>query len=459
MFSLLRITLYCAIYLLVIQLTFLQASYKTCYFSIDITSIDSVRHPSCDFVNLQVPVFKLQVFTFLKMPVVTRSMLRKRDSGINDISTEISTLSTDHTINLAISSSPISSLPVPSLPVSSCEPSSVLVSSDTQFEISNTNNLEFSNLCGLCPVSTICHSSQFFQMESECDENNSTMKRDSDPPDSLRPNEENIMKVLMAISNQMMANMQDLQNQILQNHQDLQDQLIQNDLKLTAEIQRLNQDHEAFKQQSRAALMSLQSSPLPTSFPQVSNPIPDPSSSVGGIPVSHSTGLSLTTPVSAQPSSTATMSSSVPSASLSNDAFQAQMLQLLSDTFSKLSTAITASKNDSKLEWPKFSGEVSKFKEWYLAIMAQLSLPPWTTLYDPIKNDIVQSTSNSQLNGKLYTKLLVCLEGQAIKNMISWKHLRANGLLFLQELHQMYKPKNVSEVLATKTAEFWSKLK
>jgi hypothetical protein len=296
-------------------------------------------------------------------------------------------------------------------------------------------------------------------MESECDENNSTMKRDSDPPDSLRPNEENIMKVLMAISNQMMANMQDLQNQILQNHQDLQDQLIQNDLKLTAEIQRLNQDHEAFKQQSRAALMSLQSSPLPTSFPQVSNPIPDPSSSVGGIPVSHSTGLSLTTPVSAQPSSTATMSSSVPSASLSNDAFQAQMLQLLSDTFSKLSTAITASKNDSKLEWPKFSGEVSKFKEWYLAIMAQLSLPPWTTLYDPIKNDIVQSTSNSQLNGKLYTKLLVCLEGQAIKNMISWKHLRANGLLFLQELHQMYKPKNVSEVLATKTAEFWSKLK
>jgi hypothetical protein len=74
----------------------------------------------------------------------------------------------------------------------------------------------------------------------------------------------------------------------------------------------------------------------------------------------------------------------------------------LNDTFSKLSTAITDLKNDSKLEWPKFSGEVSKFKEWYLAIMAHLSLPPWTTLYDPIKNDIVQSTSNSQLNGKLY---------------------------------------------------------
>jgi len=90
-------------------------------------------------------------------------MLRKRDSGINNISTEISTPSTDHTINLAISSSPISSIPVPPLLVSSRKPSSVLVFSDTQFEISNTNNLEFSELCGLCKVSTISHSSQFFK--------------------------------------------------------------------------------------------------------------------------------------------------------------------------------------------------------------------------------------------------------------------------------------------------------
>ncbi len=64
-------------------------------------------------------------------------------------------------------------------------------------------------------------------------------------------------------------------------------------MKLTAEIQWLNQDYEAFKQQSQAALISLQSSPLPSNFPQVSNPIPDPSSLVGGIPVSHSTGLNL----------------------------------------------------------------------------------------------------------------------------------------------------------------------
>jgi hypothetical protein len=46
-----------------------------------------------------------------------------------------------------------------------------------------------------------------------------------------------------------------------------------------------------------------------------------------------------------------------------------------------------------------------------------------------------------------------------MKNMISRKHVRANGLLLLHELHQMYKPKNVPEVIAAKMAEFWSKMK
>jgi hypothetical protein len=91
--------------------------------------------------------------------------------------------------------------------------------------------------------------------------------------------------------------------------------------------------------------------------------------------------------------------------------------------------------------------------------MAQLSLPPWTPLYDSVKNGIVPTTSDNQLNGKLYAKLLVCLEGQAMKNMISRKHLCANGLMLLQELHHMYKPKNVPEAFAAKTAEFWSKMK
>jgi len=98
------------------------------------------------------------------------------------------------------------------------------------------------------------------------------------------------------------------------------------------------------------------------------------------------------------------------------------------ETLAKLSTALT-DKPDSKAKWPKFSGDQKKSRAWYLAIMAQISLPPWVELYDPVKNDILQTTSNSTLNGKLYSKLLLALEGNALKNVVSRKHLRANGLL------------------------------
>jgi hypothetical protein len=148
-------------------------------------------------------------------------MLRKRNSGITTISIDNVT---KPAISLATSSSYIHD---PSLSVSSQTASSALVETGPNFEISNSNNLKFSSNCGLCTKSSHSSSSQFFQMESECDESMSTMKNDPDPPDSLCPSNENIMNVLMAISNQMMANTQDLQNQILRNHQDLQDQLIQ----------------------------------------------------------------------------------------------------------------------------------------------------------------------------------------------------------------------------------------
>jgi hypothetical protein len=143
----------------------------------------------------------------------------------------------------------------------------------------------------------------------------------------------------------------------------------------------------------------------------------------------------------------------------SNNDFQSQMLLMLNETFSKLSTVIQDTKSESKVEWPKFSGDIKRFRSWYLAIMAQLSLSPWQSLYDPIKNDIVTSTTDMKLNGKLYAKLLVSLEGQALQNMVSRKHLHTNGILLLQELHQMYCPKNVPEVIAAKTGEFWSQMK
>jgi hypothetical protein len=87
--------------------------------------------------------------------------------------------------------------------------------------------------------------------------------------------------------------------------------------------------------------------------------------------------------------------------------------------------------------------------------MAQLSLPPWQELYNSTLNDTVQVTSNTVLNGKLYAKLLVSLEGPALQSIVSHKYLWANGLLLLHELTQTYKHKNVPEVIAAKTSEFW----
>jgi hypothetical protein len=171
--------------------------------------------------------------------------------------------------------------------------------------------------------------------------------------------------------------------------------------------------------------------------------------------------------VSQDPSSTPNQSTSPPVpqglsssvASSSSTDMQTQMMYLLTESFSKLSAALLDKSSDTKSEWPKFSGDSKKFRSWYLAIIAQLSLPPWQELYDSIKHDVVPSTSNAALNGKLYAKLLLSLEGIASQNIISRTHLRANGVLLLQELVQTYRPKNVPEVIAAKTSQFWGQTK
>jgi hypothetical protein len=96
-----------------------------------------------------------------------------------------------------------------------------------------------------------------------------------------------------------------------------------------------------------------------------------------------------------------------------------QMMLLLTDSFTKLSSALTEKNSEHKSEWPKFSGDGKKFRAWYLVIKAQISLPPWSELYDSTKNDIVTATSNSYLNGKLYSKLILALEGIAFQNAVS----------------------------------------
>jgi hypothetical protein len=145
--------------------------------------------------------------------------------------------------------------------------------------------------------------------------------------------------------------------------------------------------------------------------------------------------------------------------SSSDSDVQTNLMMMLTESFSKLSTVLVDKTSDMKSDWPKFLGDSKKFRAWYLAIMAQVSLPPWQELYDSMLNDVVNVTSNTVLKGKLYAKLLVFLEGSALQSIVSRKHLRANGLLLLQELTQTYTPKNIPEVIAAKTSEFWGTTK
>ena len=126
---------------------------------------------------------------------------------------------------------------------------------------------------------------------------------------------------------------------------------------------------------------------------------------------------------SVQVSSTSTVPSnssmSVTSGQANQDV-QSQLMVMLSESFSKLSTALSE-KSDPKSDWPKFSGDVKKFRSWYLAIIAQLSLPPWQEFYDTTHHDIHPSTTNAVLNGKLYSKLLLALDGVALQSTVSKK--------------------------------------
>jgi hypothetical protein len=144
----------------------------------------------------------------------------------------------------------------------------------------------------------------------------------------------------MAISNQMMANTQDLQNQIRLNTQDLQDQLTRNDLKVNVEIQRITQEHETFKQEIRAELISIRNQRHSMSLPSVNNAPICASSFVGDSNRSISSGPTFALAVSLP---TTTGVNSIPYVSppaVGNDVFQTQMLQMLNETFSKLSTVL-----------------------------------------------------------------------------------------------------------------------
>jgi hypothetical protein len=110
---------------------------------------------------------------------------------------------------------------------------------------------------------------------------------------------------------------------------------------------------------------------------------------------------------------------------------QTQMIVMMAKSFSKLSTALADKNTDMKSNWPKFAGDAKKFCSWYQAIIEQLPLSLWKEFYNSTVQDVVSTASNSTLNGKLYSKLLLSLEGVALQHIVSRKHLRENGLLLL----------------------------
>ncbi len=282
------------------------------------------------------------------------------------------------------------------------------------------------------PVRTlVLFRSQFSIMEADCYDSTSDQQMSRETMD--------LMHILTTLLHQITN-----QNNAIQEH------IMKNDMT----FQRVVQENEDFKRDMHSKLddicnllacQNIWSPPnIPSSNTSSQAPISHP---VPPIPAAQETSSQVF-------SSSTGVSTSIVSSNTSSNDIQTQMLLMLSESFSKLSTALTEKKDDQKSEWPKFSGDHKMFRAWYLAVMAQLSLSPWKELYDPVTHDVIKTTTNSTLNGKLYAKLLLSLEGSVLQNVVSCTHLRANGLLLLQDLVNTYKPKNVPEVIAVKTSIF-----
>ena len=408
----------------------------------------------------------LDRFPTLNMPVITRSKAKSQLSSINEATNflittpattneqlrsihEQNTLpifsngpnegSSHHELSNIVDTS--SSLMLPPYHHEFSSPTVSLSSSFeniTEFDYSPSQfqNLKFQNMSRpLLPTTLpvqICHNiltSENFKMEGDCKEYR--------PNSDDNANALDITQMFATFSEQIMLHTNRLQE------------------KLSSDFTHVVQAQSNFKQEVREELDELrylisiqnQSSSSQPIVPQDSNNVTTP-------PV-----VSTTSSIPVVVSSPSVPSLGSTSNCASGQEIQNHMMMMLTESFSKLTSVLVDKNTESKSEWPKFSGDSKKFRAWYMAIMAQLSLPPWKELYDISTNDIVSTTNNNALNGKLYSKLLLSLEGQPLQDIIARSHLRANGLLLLQELSQTYRPKNVPEVIAMKTGEFWSKMK
>jgi len=277
------------------------------------------------------------------------------------------------------------------------------------------------------------------------------MESDFDDDDKkTSPNMADITKLLASLSQQISNQSNFIQDQLLK-QQSIIDHQADNDLKLQSVLQ----DNESFKRDVKLELESLRSILVK---PEISVPTSSPpSTTTSAVVQSQSSGVtSNSSPHVPLNNTTVNM---IPQASGSQDSTN-QVMLMLADSFSKLSTMMGQEKsNDMKYEWPKFAGDSKNFKAWYLAIIAQLSLPQWQDLYDISRKDVVKNTSNGTLNSKLYAKLITCLEGSALQSIVARTHLHSDGISVLHDLYQTHRPLQIPEIIAAKTVQFWGSTK
>jgi hypothetical protein len=212
---------------------------------------------------------------------------------------------------------------------------SSLLSNDDEFEISNFKNFELLSNASVLFSHNNLNSCHFSMMESNVKPNASQVKNDSVPVTTPSTGQEDIMQMLGLISTKKMTTIQELQTQMQQN-----------ELKFSSELQRINQENERFRQD---LLSSVQQNPSSGGVSSINNA---PLSSMNS---SNTTPL-LPVPLSPYPA--------VGSSGNSSD-FQNQLMTMLTETFSKLTTVMSDSKStESKSDWPKFSGDTKKFRHW-----------------------------------------------------------------------------------------------
>ncbi len=265
------------------------------------------------------------------MPVTTRSQTRR---GLQQHVSSVPPLLLNSTCSNAVTSS-LETIPESStsetlhnlpelvhqlvLSSSSSEADISSVSSlEREFENSEVRNFELAS--GMVDTNnTLFKLPQFSRMESDYQDS----KVPVDQPPLFSPNDE-ILKMLTAISSQMVVGQQDLQNQ-----------LIHNDLKLQTELQRVLEENEKFKQEIRAELQGN------SSQPNISGHTSSPS-----VPMTSSPPQ----PVSSSPTLSGGSSSSLVPVD-----FQTQILAVLNDTFSQFHQHFTREFLVRMLFWQRFS--------------------------------------------------------------------------------------------------------